>query len=65
MIWVWLKVESVGMFARESLRTFSCAETDALYAALNQEEFFNMPDCSRLQIRYSESTQNSVYAPPL
>jgi len=32
-IWVWLKVDSVGMFARESLKTFSCAEKDALYAA--------------------------------
>ena len=39
MIWVWLKVDSVGMFARESLRTFSCAEKDALYAALNQEDW--------------------------
>ena len=32
MIWVWLKVDSVGMFARESLKTFSCAEKDALYS---------------------------------
>ena len=38
MIWVWLKVDSIGMFARESLKTFSCAEKDALYAALNQED---------------------------
>jgi len=27
------------MFARESLKTFSCAEKDALYAALNQEDW--------------------------
>ena len=39
MIWVWLKVDSIGMFARESLKTFSCAERDALYAALNQEDW--------------------------
>lgn len=39
MIWVWLKVDSIGMFARESLKTFSCAEKDALYAALNQEDW--------------------------
>jgi hypothetical protein len=39
MIWVWLKVDSIGMFARESLKTFSSAEKDALYAALNQEDW--------------------------
>ena len=38
MIWVWLKVDSIGMFARESLRTFSRAERDALYAVLNRED---------------------------
>lgn len=39
MMWVWLKVDSIGMFARESLRTFTRAEKDALYAALNQEDW--------------------------
>jgi len=39
MIWVWLKVDSIGMFARESLQTFSRARADALYAALNQEDW--------------------------
>lgn len=39
MIWVWLRLDSVGMFARESLRTFTLAEKDALYAALNQEDW--------------------------
>ena len=39
MIWVWLKVDSIGMFALESLKTFSCAEKDPLYAALNQEDW--------------------------
>lgn len=38
MIWVWLKVDSIGMFARESLQTFSRAERDALYAVLNHED---------------------------
>ncbi len=33
MLWVWLKADSVVMFARESLRTFTCAQKDALYAA--------------------------------
>ena len=39
MIWVWLKVDSIGMFARESLKTFSLARKDALYAALNKEDW--------------------------
>jgi len=39
MIWVWLRLDSIGMFARESLRTFTRAEKDALYAALNQEDW--------------------------
>jgi SRSO17 transposase len=39
MVWVWLKVDSVGMFARESLKTYSQASKDALYAALNQEDW--------------------------
>ncbi len=39
MIWVWLKVDSIGMFARESLKTFSRARKDALYAALNNEDW--------------------------
>lgn len=39
MLWVWLKVDSIGLFARESLQTFSSAEKDALYAALNREDW--------------------------
>jgi len=39
MIWVWLKVDSIGMFARESLKSFSLARKDALYAALNREDW--------------------------
>jgi SRSO17 transposase len=38
-LWVWLKVDSIGLFARESLRTFSTAEKDALYGALNREDW--------------------------
>lgn len=38
MLWVWLKVESVGMFSRESLLSFSDAKKDALYDLLNRED---------------------------
>jgi hypothetical protein len=30
MLWVWLKVDSIGLFAKESLQTFSSTEKDAL-----------------------------------
>jgi SRSO17 transposase len=38
-LWVWLKVESIALFARESLQTFSTAEKDALYGAMNREDW--------------------------
>lgn len=38
MLWVWLKVDSIGWFARESLQTFSGAPKDALYGVMNREE---------------------------
>src|SRR3989338_9020493 len=54
MIWVWLKVDSVGMFARESLKTFSCAEKDALYAALNREDWSGVTCMAGLQDKRCE-----------
>ena len=30
MLWVWLKVDSVGMFSRDALLSFSAAKKDAL-----------------------------------
>ncbi|GEM_PF-1802532 len=38
LLWVWLKVDSVGIFARESLETFSTAEKDAFYDVMNRED---------------------------
>ena len=37
-LWVGLKVDSIGLFARESLNTFSTAEKDALYTVMNRED---------------------------
>jgi hypothetical protein len=31
MLWVWLKVDSVAMFSRDALLSFSAAKKDALY----------------------------------
>jgi SRSO17 transposase len=39
MLWVWLKSNSVAMFARESMSTFSASGRDALYTALNREDW--------------------------
>jgi len=38
MLWVWLKVDSIGVFARESLQSFSQARKDALYDVMNRED---------------------------
>ncbi len=37
-LWVWLKKDSVAMFAQESLQHFSHSEKDALYCTLNRED---------------------------
>jgi hypothetical protein len=35
MLWVWLKVDSVAMFSRDALLSFSATKKDALYDLLN------------------------------
>ncbi len=37
MLWVWLKTQSVAMFSRDALLSFSAAKKDALYDLLNRE----------------------------
>lgn len=37
MLWVWIKVDSIAMFSRDSLQSFSWAKKDALYDLLKQE----------------------------
>lgn len=46
MLWVWLKVDSVAMFSRDSLLSFSDAKKDALYDLLNREDL----DWRKLQL---------------
>ena len=38
-MWVWLKSNSISLFARDSLRTFCAAGKDVLYEALNREDW--------------------------
>jgi SRSO17 transposase len=38
VMWVWLKAGSIGLFARESLQSFSTADKDALYTVMNRED---------------------------
>jgi len=38
LLWLWLKVDSIGMFSKDSLQSFSAAKKDALYDLLNRED---------------------------
>ncbi len=38
ILWIWLKKDSIAMFAQESLQHFSSVEKDALYSTLNRED---------------------------
>lgn len=58
MLWVWLRLDSISMFARESLQTFASAEKDALYAALNNEGW----NWRRLQLSLSLQTVREIHA---
>ncbi len=46
MLWVWLKTNSVAMFSRDALLSFSAAKKDALYDFLNRESL----DWRKLQL---------------
>lgn len=39
MLWVWLKVNSVSLFSRESLGTFCAGGKDIMYEAMNREDW--------------------------
>lgn len=38
LLWVWLKVDSIAMFSRDALQSFSAAKKDALYDLLKRED---------------------------
>lgn len=38
LLWVWLKADSIGMFSRESLQSFSDAKKDVMYDYLKRED---------------------------
>ncbi len=46
MLWVWLKVNSVSMFSRDALLSFSSSKKDALYDFINHENL----DWRKLQL---------------
>jgi SRSO17 transposase len=58
LLWVWLKVDSVAMFARESLQTFSGVGKDALYEAMNREDW----DWRALHLSVAKKTIASLKA---
>jgi hypothetical protein len=38
MIWVWLKADSIGMFAHDIMRSFGCRNKDVLYDQMKRED---------------------------
>ena len=38
LLWVWLKVDSIAMFSRDSLQSFSATKKDTLYDLLKRED---------------------------
>jgi hypothetical protein len=64
MLWVWLKVDSVAMFSRDALLSFSAAKKDALYDLLNREDL----DWRKLQLLTAKKvlkTNNKKKSAPL
>ena len=65
-LWVWLKENSVSMFARESLRTFCAGGKDILYEAMNREDWnwrglnFNIGRKAVRQMRESDTPKAFV-----
>jgi len=55
MLWVWLKVDSVAMFSRDALLSFSAAKKDALYDLLNREDL----DWRKLQLLTAKKVLNN------
>ena len=54
MLWVWVKVDSVAMFSRDALLSFSAAKKDALYDLLNREDL----DWRKLQLLTAKKVLN-------
>ena len=38
LLWVWLKTESIGMFSREAMKSFTDAKKDVMYDYLKRED---------------------------
>jgi hypothetical protein len=38
LLWIWLKTESIGMFSREAMQSFTDAKKDVMYDYLKRED---------------------------
>ena len=56
LLWVWVKVDSIGLFARQSLQTYCAAKKDALYGALNREDW----NWRRLHLEVAKQAERSL-----
>jgi SRSO17 transposase len=59
MLWVWLKVNSVSLFSRESLGTFCSGSKDILYEAMNREDW----DWRALNLRVAHQAVRQLKRP--
>ena len=58
-MWVWLKSNSVSLFARDSLSTFCAAGKDVLYEAMNREDW----NWRALHLRVAHKALHKIAAP--
>jgi len=58
-MWVWLKSNSVSLFARDSLSTFCAAGKDDLYEAMNREDW----NWRALHLRVARKTLQQLVTP--
>ena len=61
MLWVWLKVNSVSLFSRESLATFCSGGKDILYEAMNREDW----DWRALNLRVAHQAVRQLKRPDM
>ena len=59
MLWVWLKVNSVSLFSRESLGTFCSGGKDIMYEAMNREDW----DWRALNLRVAHQAVRQLKRP--
>jgi len=58
-LWVWLKVDSISLFSRESLKSFCVGGKDIMYEAMNREDW----DWRGLNLRVAQQAVRQLKQP--